>query len=266
MSKVIFVTYASGSYKRNIFWNKLFVKLFVKADTVMFLTDDELRKEPIYHQFLSVFTAKTGAGFWAWKPWAISKAMKTAADGDIIIYQDCGEGLRYKNFIRPSNLIKYARLHDVMPGVLVPEHGRNQDWTHQQCFKLMGCYEERFFNSPQVEASISVWKVNDKTKKIVSDWLLFCTNDKIISDVHIEQSSNFATKGHRYDQSVLTNIVVRDALIPVKHNLNELHIFKSMSFLNLYLGRKYSCDYYIWLLLYIGVKILRGLRNKFIKN
>ena len=261
MAKVIFVSYASGTYKCNIYWNKFFVRFFIRPDKMIFLTDEDLRQDPIYHKFLSIFSAKTGAGYWAWKPWAISKAMDLADNDDIVIYQDCGQGLRYKNFIKPGNILSYAKKYNVMPGVLIPEHGTNKEWTHQQCFNLMDCNTEKFHNTAQVEAVISAWKVSDKTKLIVSEWLNYCTNENIISDKYIDKNSCFATKGHRYDQSILTNLVIKHNLVPVRHNLVGLHLFKSMSFLNLYLARDVWYSKIIFTTIHQCVKLLRAIRK-----
>jgi len=89
MSKVIFVTYASGTYKKNIFWNKLFVKIFIRPDEIIFLTDEDLKKSDTYEYNKDIFNFTKGAGYWAWKPWAILEAFKSANEGDIILYQDC---------------------------------------------------------------------------------------------------------------------------------------------------------------------------------
>jgi hypothetical protein len=262
MSKVIFVSYASGSYTKNIFWNKVFVRLFIRPDKIIFLTDEDLHQDPIYHKYLAVFSAKTGAGYWAWKPWAITKAMNFADDDDIVIYQDCGQGLRYKNLMKPKNIIAYAKKHNVMPGVLIPEHGINKEWTHQQCFNLMGCNAEKFHNTAQVEAVISAWKASDMTKFILSEWLNFCTNENVVSDNYIDKNSSFATKGHRYDQSVLTNLVIKHNLIPIRHNLAGLHLFKSMTLLNLFLARDAWYSKFTFTFIYQCVKILRRIRKK----
>jgi len=262
MGKVIFVSYASGSYKSNVFWNKFFVRFFIRPDKMLFLTDEDLQKDPIYDQFYSIFSAKTGAGYWAWKPWAILKAMDLAENNDIVIYQDCGQGLRYKNFMKPNNIISYAKRYNVMPGVLIPEHGTNKEWTHQQCFKLMTCDTEKFHCTPQVEAVISAWKVSDRTKLIVSEWLNYCTNENIISDKYIDKNSCFATKGHRYDQSILTNLVLKHTLVPVSHNLVGLHLFKSMYFLNLYLARDAWYSKALFRTIHRCVKLLRAIRKK----
>lgn len=247
MNKVIFVSYASGTYKKNVFWNKLFVNVFMRPDTTLFFTDEDLKGDFIYEDNREIFDAKVGAGFWAWKPWAISKAMESANEGDIVIYQDCGEGLRYKNIFKPANLIAYAEEFGAMPGVLVPEHGSNRDWTHESCFRSMGCYSEEYFNIPQVEAVISVWKVSDKTRSFVAKWQEYCLVKEVISDDFLIEGSEFGSKGHRYDQSVLTNCVLKWGFEPYKNSLRVNNLLKSVFLLDIlcggtWLGRMFVCS------------------------
>jgi hypothetical protein len=171
MSKIIFVTYASGRYKKNIFWNKLFVSIFIRPNKSFFYTDEDLHKTDVYKKHRDVFDAEIGAGYWAWKPWVISQAINYAEEGDVVLYQDCGMGLKYKNFVRPKNIIAYALKNDAMPGILVPIHGVNKHWTHDKCFQIMNCYNEKYFNNPQVEAAISAWRVSDKSQEFVNEWM-----------------------------------------------------------------------------------------------
>lgn len=260
MSKIIFVSYATGPFEQNIFWNKIFVKLFIRPYKTFYLTDKDLKKEKVFHDHMAIFSEKIGAGYWAWKPWAILHAMKNASENDIVIYHDCGFGLRYKNFSKPLNLIKYAQKYGVMPGVLVPEHGKNKDWTHEECFKIMNCYKEEYFETPQVEASISAWKVTKSNQRIVKEWLSYCLDTNVISYSATNHSSCFAIKGHRYDQSILTNLVVKHKLKPVNQSINCLHVFKSVFLLNMYMGRSNWCTYELFKITLTVIKITRKIR------
>jgi len=239
VGKVIFVTYASGVYEKNMFWNKLFIKIFIRPDKIIFFTDKDLKKSNIYEQNKNIFDSTIGAGYWAWKPWAILEAVKSANEGDIILYQDCGKGFKYKNFLKPTNLINYAKTHNIMPGILVPIHGKNKNWTHSKCFELMNCNNERYYNTPQVEAVISAWKVNPKSIEVLSEWLKYCLNIEIIGDCQ-EKSliKNNEFRNHRYDQSILTNLVIKKDLKPIRLSFDDMHFSKSMSLVDLDLDKK----------------------------
>lgn len=261
MNNVIFVSYAAGKYKENIKWNSFFVKHFIRPKYYSFYTDEDLKKDSIYELNRLVFDSKVGAGYWAWKPWCILKEMKKAKEGDIIIYQDCGKGLRYKNFLKPQALIEYTLKNGVFPGVLVPEHGNNKEWTHESCFINMECLGGEYYYTPQVEAVISAWVVNSDNKKILADWLRYCLDVRVVSDNYICEHSSFATKGHRYDQSILTNLVVKNNLSPLNHNIEGLHLFKSLSFLNLFISQNTFFGRMKFKILYLAVKIIRFTRH-----
>ena len=234
MSKTIFVTYASKKYKKNIFWNKLFISIFIRPDKVFFYTDEDLKKTDIYKKNTNIFDAEKGAGYWAWKPWAILQAINYAEKGDVVLYQDCGMGPKYKNFVRPNKIIAYALKNDVMPGILVPIHGANKNWTHDKCFRIMNCYNDKYFNSPQIEAAISAWKVSNKSQKIVNEWMSYCLDINVVGD---DFSLNDSPIIHRYDQSILTNLVIKRELKPLKLSFDDMHLSKSMSLVELDLRR-----------------------------
>lgn len=265
MTNVIFVSYAAGKYIENIKWNSFFVKHFIRPKYYSFYTDKDLKKDSIYESNRLIFDNKVGAGYWAWKPWCILKEMEKANEGDIIIYQDCGKGLRYKNFLKPRALIEYTLKNEVFPGVLVPEHGKNKEWTHESCFINMECSGDEYYSTPQVEAVISAWVVNSSNKKILADWLRYCLDVRVISDKYICKDSSFATKGHRYDQSILTNLVVKNKLLPLTHNIVGVHLFKSLSFLNLFMSQSTSSGRIQFKFIYLSVKIIRLIRSSIMR-
>jgi hypothetical protein len=197
----------------------------------MFLTLDDLKNDTIYKENLPVFNAKTGAGYWAWKPWAILKAMEQANVGDVVIYQDCGKGFKYKNFLMPHSVIEYAQSKSCLPGMLVPIHGKNKDWTHSRCFQVMNCMEDIYLESPQVEAALSAWVVNEKNLAFLKEWLKFCLNIDAVGDMYSEKGNNRLK--HRYDQSILTNLSIKHKLKPYRIEYSNLHFTKSLSFVEL---------------------------------
>ena len=239
MSKLIFVTYASGTYKKNIFWNKFFVNLFIRPDISLFYTDEDLKKSNIYKNNRELFDAPIGAGYWAWKPWVISKAINNANEGDIVIYQDCGAGFKYKNFRKPNNIIDYAKKNNIMPGVLIPIHGKNKHLTHAKCFELMECNNEIYYNASMIEATVSAWKVGKESKIFVNKWLTYCLDLRIVGDSLDRQKGIDDTfLLHRYDQSILTNLSIKMEMKPINLSFNDMHLSKSLSLIDLDLGNR----------------------------
>lgn len=233
--KVFFVNYASGAFERNRKYNNVFTRYFVRPHKILSYNLKDLQSTYEYQNNPELFSQTIGGGYWAWKPLFILKAMKAAEPGDIILYQDCGIGFRYKNVIRPKAIVNYALTYGAMPGVAVPEYGINKNWTHKLCFSLMNCDTDEYHQLYQTEAAISCWVVNEKNMIIVKEWLKFCLDFQIISNdgIALSQHLGYAVNGHRHDQSVLSNLVGKYSLKPYWQNENSGHLFKSLSYLEL---------------------------------
>ena len=236
---LVYVTYASGKYKANIFWNSLFVRLFVRPNKLLVFTEDDLHASTTYLRAKTIFDSERG-GYYAWKPWAILEALTQGKEGDVVIYHDCGKGKKYKNLFRPKNIIEYAISNGAMPGVLVPIHGRNDKWTHAECFASMGCSGEEYYSSPQVEASISAWRVDSQSRRFLEEWLEYCVNLDAIRSVpeHLKMNQIPDFVCHRWDQSVLTNLVIKRQLKPVLLSFEQGYLSKSMMLVDLDIDRK----------------------------
>jgi len=90
----------------------------------------------------------------------------------------------------------------------------NKDWTRRDCFFYMDCDEEDYWDSNQLEAGISFWRVCDESKKIISEWLEYACDRRIISDdENVCGKDNFPSfQEHRWDQSILTNLAIKHGL------------------------------------------------------
>jgi hypothetical protein len=159
-----------------------------------------------------ILVAPRGAGYWLWKPFLILENPAAVADGDFVIYCDCGRGNGFR-FLRPVDpLLEWADSlgEGAMPGVSVPHHGSNAKWTKRDCFVYMDCDYERFWEHPQIQATHSVWKRNRATIDFVTTWLRYCCDPRIITDAPnmsgLDNLPGFVE--HRHDQSVLTNLVI----------------------------------------------------------
>lgn len=233
MSRTAFVSYASGGYRKNIKSNVWFAKKFIRPDEIYIFEDSDLKNDEIYDQHRHIFDVPKGGGYWAWKPWAILRAVESMAEGDVVIYQDCGHGLKYKSFCRPEKLIELCRREGCIPGVSIPHQGPNKKWTHRRCFRAMDCDSPYYWDSPQIEASISLWTVNKQSKDFLKEWLFFCLKEDAVADIcanDIEKIAEFSEYvDHRSDQSILSNLVLKRSLRPLVLPLSDEHFSKSLS-------------------------------------
>lgn len=212
--KLIYTTYASGPFTRNLKPNAFFARHFMGADKAMLYTRDDLERDPLYAAHKAVFDARRGAGYWAWKPLFIFRALQAAGPDDVVLYQDCGNGLRYKGLLRPRKLVEFARQHGFMAGVRSPQYGANRLWNRRRCRAIMGATDDRYGNAASIEASISVWPNTAESRDFVESWLKYCLDLEAIRDATSDELDNEdeGFREHRYDQAILTNLVlVRDA-------------------------------------------------------
>lgn len=169
---------------------------------------ENLESTDFYQNNKSILDESTGAGWWIWKPYFILDVLKSSNEGDFIIYCDCGDmfspGL--KSYVENT-------VTEDDQCLLLVGNNRNGKYTKRDCFIKMNCDEEDYHNSNQLEVGFMVWRVCEESIKIVSEWLEFCKDSQIINnDVSTlgEELSGFVS--HRNDQSVLTNIAIRDGL------------------------------------------------------
>ena len=97
--------------------------------------------------------------------------------------------------------------------LLLLSNNINGHYTKRDCFIKMNCDEEDYHKVSQLEAGFMIWKSCEKSIKAVEDWLNYCLDLDIVNNAPStlgEELLSFVE--HRNDQSILTNIAVRDGL------------------------------------------------------
>jgi len=185
-------------------------------------TREQLVTTSFYEQHRDVLDRVRGAGSWAWKPYVIQQALDSVDEGDHVVYWDVGRA--HRGNPRVGNRIRRRLdplLHwcdevggGALPGTLVPQHGPNRCWTKRDCFVLMDCDESRYWEAPQVEATFSIWRCEDRSRAFVDAWLAYAVDARVITDddntCGLPNLQGF--RDHRHDQSILTNLVLREGL------------------------------------------------------
>ncbi len=181
-----------------------------------------------------------GYGYWLWKPYIILDALQNIEPDAYLIYHDIGRpqrgdstrGYTLERDIGP--LIRWADCHNgIYPGVYMPHHGKQKQWTKRDCFVLMGCDNEKYWEATQIQATYNIWKNNTRTREFVQEWLETCEDSRILTDSENKMGEKNLPgfKQHRHDQSILTNLCVKhdiaafgspDHPILMHRNLNSL--------------------------------------------
>jgi hypothetical protein len=87
-------------------------------------------------------------------------------------------------------------------------------WTKRDCFVLMDCDSKEYWNSPQVQAGINIWKNTPRVRSFLEEWLEYCKDPRIITDQPNTCGEDNLTEyqDHRHDQSILTNLLIKKGI------------------------------------------------------
>jgi len=150
-----------------------------------------------------------GSGFWAWKPFIISKVLAEVPDGDVVFYCDVGRSFPLKQLTRPVHAFldwMDACQQEVMPGVLIPASGPMSMWTKRDAFVFTGMDRPEVHAAAPVQASFSLWKAGPQARALAEEWLSMAARRELVSDdpgsCGINELPDF--RDHRHDQSLLT--------------------------------------------------------------
>ena len=199
------VTYSDGKFKeQQDFINKVHGDSF----EIHAYDRDWLEGTNFYKNNYKLLDDKRGAGWWLWKPYVILDAIEQVDEGDIVVYCDCGD-------MFSPGLIPYLEQNigkDDLSLLLLGGHP-NRQYTKKDCFIGMDCDEEDYWNSTQLEAGFMVWKACAQSARIVNDWLKYCLDFDILNDEpSTKGEESFDFKEHRHDQSILTNLAIKEGL------------------------------------------------------
>lgn len=210
--KIYFLTYADSKYERQ--QNALCAQAIASGqfDTVIPYTRERFEKDfaYFYQKYRHILDQERGAGYWLWKPHIIMEMMKQLDEGDLLLYVDCGDKLADTDGMREA-LIELMKDKDVY---FTDGAFKNGDWTKRDCFKFMKCDEEKYHNAIQLEAGIILCRAGMKALSIIWDWRTNCLLTQVLTDEpnQCTEGNLPGFKDHRHDQSVITNLKIRDNL------------------------------------------------------
>lgn len=146
-----------------------------------------------------ILNATRGAGYWLWKPWCINRAIQHSADGDVLIYCDAGvavvDSLHHIINAMDQDIFFFSNGH------------QHVHWCKMDCIKAI-CGEVPV-SQQQVQASAIFFKVNQKTRKFIKEWLLWCQMPGMIDDSPSVLPNHPEFAQHRYDQAILTCLQIK---------------------------------------------------------
>ena len=163
-----------------------------------------------------IMSQKRGAGFWLWKPAALLDTLRRVPDGDLVIYSDAS--IRF--LLDPAPLLDLATdaapsvLFDHIPHLSGPYTFRHSDWTKADCLVLMHATGPDYVDAVQVIAGFQIHRAGPRSRAIVAEWLDWARDPRILTDqpntMGVPNDPGF--REHRHDQSILTNLALRNRL------------------------------------------------------
>lgn len=146
-------------------------------------------------------------GFWLWKPYFINKVMNASNDGDIVCYVDAG-----CEIIADLNHIVTAMNENGEDIFLFTNGLQHVHWCKADVMKTIMHVDMVDVSYTQVQASMIFIRVNDYTRRIIKEWLLFSQLPGLIDDSPSAIPNHPEFANHRYDQAILSTIAIREKL------------------------------------------------------
>ena len=234
----VLVTFASG--QRYVQHQRTLTASAAKTGefhTIEAWSFDHLKRTPFFAENQDILLRSRGQGYWLWKPYLIWRALEASEDGDLIAYNDClpEDGNVFGRSILPT----LAWLSEGERRLAIARKpAPNSAWTKRDCFVHMGCDAPAYWEQDQLIATYMVFVASPSTRRLVADWLAFARDARILTDepntCGLDNFLDF--QDHRHDQSVLSNLVIRDGFalpnvlfgreITTKHFQDMLGVFE----------------------------------------
>ncbi len=209
MSKLVFVSYATGSFK------PMRDRLCQSASSVGFTDVIACGEEDLDLGFRQrnsdILSHKRGAGYWAWKPQIILQELLKLNCDDVLVYCDAGRTPYNRFKMRPDRLIKKARENGFITGVAIHQHGCLSKWTKRDAFIRLKMDTPMAHCSPVIQAGWSFWTPTPKAFFFLEAWRDSCEDQACLTDQeNIEGFVNLLDfKDHRHDQSLSSILTLK---------------------------------------------------------
>lgn len=202
------------------------IRLITFTDDNMTISAEQLRQSAMIHgvdevtvytpnqldefYLLSILTPliknSRGYGWWAWKPYIVMDAFRSAKDGDILIYSDAGQQL-----VASVQPVINAMDEDIM---LFSNGWQHSHWCKCEVARAINSnffpHEDWFtgYDMKQVQASFILFKINETTRKFVQEWYAWSLMPGFIDNTpRGPQFPEF--QEHRHDQAILTCLQIK---------------------------------------------------------
>lgn len=195
----ILINYADDNFRDKQAYCTKMAKKKGKFDKVIEYSPSII-DDDFYKKNYKILSQKRGAGYWLWKPYILKKTLETLNYNDYLFYCDSGACFIDNVDILVSSLESSESDMMVYELPLI-----EKQWTKRDAFILMDCDKEEFSESNQRLATYFMLKKTSKTEEFVDDYLKFCLDERILTDIPNTTKDNYLNFiDHRHDQSVFS--------------------------------------------------------------
>lgn len=151
----------------------------------------------------SIWNTERGAGLWGWKSWVCYDAILELSDNDIMIYSD--SGITWKNGVHEI----ISRMDEDI--FFFTNTFKQVEWTHHKVMDtiLPEWRDGRYNDRMQVQASVIFFKVNQRTRDFIKEWMLYCMMPGLIEPADKTEKDFPTYAAHREDQSILCALQIK---------------------------------------------------------
>jgi len=161
-------------------------------------TFNEKSVEMLFDAYPEHLYSSRGYGWWLWKPYLIDYILSIIDEGEYVMYLDSTiECLK-----NPKDLIKEGE------NIKLFHNGqRHVDWCKSETYYDMGvvCMPDQL----QANAAIQIYRNTPETRAFVQEYFNLCSQLMLVNDEFNPDYQLSGFKGHRHDQSILTNLAVK---------------------------------------------------------
>ena len=212
MYKKYFITFGGGS-KNYIDAAERLCKQAKSSryfDICKYFTDKDLKSDSTFWKKHSNFILnnKRGFGYWLWKPYLISKIMKTINDGDILLYLDCGCEIGINSHNLPK-YFEYVKKYKIITSLFPYDEGyKIINYTKKDILVYFNLQDDKeFLNHKQIEAGCIMFFACKKVRNFLDEWYNICQqNYNLIDDSKSKSNEFIEFKENRHDQSIFASL------------------------------------------------------------
>lgn len=147
-----------------------------------------------------ILQQKRGSGYWLWKPYFINRAIESCNEGDWILYSDSG-------MIYRKDIGKYVNELQCRGVEMLSRTTKFQErqFTKRDVFIELNCDVPEYTDTLQRAAGVIIIRNTERTREIISEWLMIAQNKHLITDEKCIYGKNYKEFiDHRHDQSLFS--------------------------------------------------------------